>query len=420
MTNEGRSSRRRLMYSNALDAFSRSTTDVVLDIVFVTVLGASAIQMGVLNALGSLAFMVAGIPIGYLVDKIGAIPSLRASLVIKCSALLVLTVLLVNDSLSILIGFSLAFSVGVTGAFTETSQVSTVPCVIPRGTPKSRKSETSHLVSRLSSADEAVGVVAPVVAGALVVAAGAGFTTAIAVGAVLAAFVLALGIVRVEKTEPGSFEEPARELGHRTSGASNHSSFWAGMRYLIQHKRLLAITLLVTLSNAGLAIGSSVEALLILNRLELSEAQFGALVSIGGAGGLLGATIAAPTSRRVAPSKLVPFVGAIQICSASLLIAAYYGPLDAAFWILATQSLTWGIAVVLFNVVTMSWATSLIPEKLIGRTTAARRTMTFGCIPLASVIGGALGTEFGILIPLLLWPILIATGLVVFYFINKR
>ncbi len=62
-------SQRYLITSNASDAAARGLGDITIDLLFVSALGASAFQMGLLNTLGSLAFVFASVPAGHLVDK---------------------------------------------------------------------------------------------------------------------------------------------------------------------------------------------------------------------------------------------------------------------------------------------------------------------------------------------------------------
>src|SRR5699024_5177938 len=61
-----------LLGSNLLDSASRRMIDLAVEVVAVTVIGASAFQIGILNALGTLSFMLLGIPIGVVIDRIDA------------------------------------------------------------------------------------------------------------------------------------------------------------------------------------------------------------------------------------------------------------------------------------------------------------------------------------------------------------
>ncbi|MGR6901412.1 hypothetical protein [Glutamicibacter sp. BSL13] len=101
MTDQLARSQRFLLSSNSTDAAGRAAADFIIDLVLVTTLGASAFQIGVLNALGSVAFVVAAIPVGHLVDRHGALRWLRVGLAGKLALLLVLTLLLATNQLTV-------------------------------------------------------------------------------------------------------------------------------------------------------------------------------------------------------------------------------------------------------------------------------------------------------------------------------
>ncbi|WP_425551746.1 hypothetical protein, partial [Glutamicibacter uratoxydans] len=149
------------MASNAADAAGRGLSDFTLEMLFVVTLSASAFQMGLLNALGSVAFVVATIPAGYLVDKISALRILRLGLGAKVVLLACLLMLTVTQTLNIAVGLVLATLLGFCNVFSETSQVAAVP-EVDRG----RKS-LGALIARLAAADQAIGIIIPAVAGTL-------------------------------------------------------------------------------------------------------------------------------------------------------------------------------------------------------------------------------------------------------------
>ena len=62
----------RLLVSNGLDAGVGRILDTVTDVVAVTTLGMTTTQLGLLNALGSISFLLLAVPLGALVDARGA------------------------------------------------------------------------------------------------------------------------------------------------------------------------------------------------------------------------------------------------------------------------------------------------------------------------------------------------------------
>ena len=74
---------RLLLASNASDAAGSNLFDLALTMVAITVLGLSATELGILNALGMISFLLLAVPLGMLVDRVGARNVLLVSLISK-------------------------------------------------------------------------------------------------------------------------------------------------------------------------------------------------------------------------------------------------------------------------------------------------------------------------------------------------
>ena len=62
----------RLLLSNTLDATGSKLFDAIISLTVVLHLGFSATELGLLNFLGALSFLLLSVPIGHLVDRLGA------------------------------------------------------------------------------------------------------------------------------------------------------------------------------------------------------------------------------------------------------------------------------------------------------------------------------------------------------------
>ena len=118
-----------MLLSNALDAAGRRGVDFVTDVLAVLVLGASAAQMGLLNAIGTLAFLVLGIPIGVLVDRSPTVRLLAGSGLVRAMLLATVITALALDSLTMVHLYLVAGLVGTTTVVTETTQTAIAPRV---------------------------------------------------------------------------------------------------------------------------------------------------------------------------------------------------------------------------------------------------------------------------------------------------
>lgn len=397
-------SERRFLYSNAGDAASRSLTDFTVDLIFVLTLGASAWQMGLLNTLGSLAFLVATIPIGYFVDRYRPLRLLRIGLAVKVALTVCLLLLTATGTLSIGYGFLLVTLLGMCNVVAETAQVSAVP-QLNAVLGAQRSSSISTLIARLTAADQSLAIIIPVAAGTAFSLLGA--SALLTVSAVLALIALSLAcLVKL----PRQISEQTEEITGQSTARDTH---WrSGLTYLRHDRTLIAVTLAMMCSNFGLALGSAVEALFIIEYLGFGSLGFGILAGLGGAGGLLGAALATRITVRYSASQLtVVTLILMLVLSAMVFLAAFTSP-AISMTLLAVQAVLWGVALIVFNVAVTAWVAVITPEHLLGRVSSARRLFTFGAVPIGSLAGGAIGSAFGLPAALALWPLSVAAGLI--------
>ena len=401
---------RRLLMSNSSDAAGRALADFVLDVVLVVVLGASAAQMGLLNALGSAAFMIAAIPVGYLVDRHGSLRLLGVGLAGKLLCLITLLALVTEDSLTIPLALVLVTALGMFNLIGETSQVSAVPALSDRD---DQASNATRLIARLTAADQALGIVIPAAAGLVFALAGAPVLLSVAAALAACALVMAqrIGHRSARKPVPATKKSPAQG----TSG-----NLLSGFSMLFSDRRLVALTWFSSMCNTGLAIGAAVEGILILRHLDLGSGWFGIISAAGAAGGLLGAALGPRIAERVPLSRITLLTGSLQILLAAMVLAAYFSDTMLALVLLLTQAVAWGVVLVLFNIANMSWVTSLVPAQYLGRVTSVRRMLTFGVVPLGSLCGGFLGSGVGLWAALLAWCLLCLLGTTGFLFFLAR
>ncbi|GED06844.1 MFS transporter [Glutamicibacter uratoxydans] len=394
------------MASNAADAAGRGLSDFTLEMLFVVTLSASAFQMGLLNALGSVAFVVATIPAGYLVDKISALRILRLGLGAKVVLLACLLMLTVTQTLNIAVGLVLATLLGFCNVFSETSQVAAVP-EVDRG----RKS-LGALIARLAAADQAIGIIIPAVAGTLFALLGAAPLLAASLTLALAALGLAYAIHRAR--------DPHKDAPAVDASLRGDVSFFGGVRYLFSNRTLVALTFSVMFCNLGLAIGSAVEGIFVVNELQFGAQGYGVYAAVGGIGGLIGAAVSSRLAQRFTPVQLaVPSVAG-QIVFSGFVLLANFTDRHWAMILLVVHALGWGVVVIVFNIAVSTWVVEVTPEDLLGRLLSARRLFTFGVVPLGGLLGGYLGSTFGIYIALAAWVGSSLMGLLCFAVFKPR
>lgn len=404
---------RPLLISNSLDAAGRQGADLATDVLAVTVLGATATQMGLLNALGTLAFLILGIPVGVWVDRSPTVRLLLASGLVRAALLGSLVLAWWLEALTLFHLYAVAVLAGTAALVVETTQTAIVPRVVGAA-------GVSGLVSRLQSAESVISLVVPALAGLLVALTGAGPVLAVAAG--LTAFAaLAVLRLRVPPSEavdsarvanPGEVANPSEDAGSdqplRGLRRFLHEA-GEGWSTLRERPALWRLTLGSMLVNLGLAVHAAVEVVLVLRELGLGATVLGLLVSAGGVGGLLGSLIAVPLGDRLGVQRVLR---ACMLCLAPVAGLTLLALLDqdrATVWLLL-GSFAWGVVMVAYNVLLAGLAAQLTPTELMGRVSSTRRTLTMGIVPLGGLAGGLLADQWGVATTISTWIVLNALG----------
>jgi MFS family permease len=141
---------------------------------------------------------------------------------------------------------------------------------------------------------------------------------------------------------------------------------------------------------------SGLQALLVvflLRTAELGPWAVGAVTVAISVGGFLGAFIAPRMSKRL---------GSARAMLVSTPITGFFGllfPLAGHGWLLAVcllGVLAWSMGVVMKNVITGSFRQTYCPPGMRGRVAMSMRFVTFGVMPIGSLVGGGLGALFGV------------------------
>jgi MFS family permease len=193
---------------------------------------------------------------------------------------------------------------------------------------------------------------------------------------------------------PGSFK-PVRE-GPPTRIRTDIAE---GLRYLLGHRLLRTLALMVGVMNLA---SSAVFAIFVLfaitpGPMGLTEPEFGVLLTTGALGSILGSVYAGRIVKRFGRAR--PLVAAIVASSIGLGIPA----LTANPFIVGASFVIGGSAGVVWNVITVSFRQSIIPDHLLGRVNSVYRLLAWGTMPIGALLGGILGELFGL-------PVVFAVG----------
>ena len=325
------------------------------------------------SALASLAFLpwlLFAMPAGVLVDRVNRRAAMAVANVVRAGLLAVLATTVVLDVANLPILYGLAFLLGTAETVYDNAARAMLPAVVPR-----RKLERGN--SLLGTA-ESVGQIflgAPI--GAWLFALAVSLPLWANTGAYLLAALLAL-------TVAGSFRT-VRE--HQTS---MREDLVEGLRWLLRHpflRPLMAVTLFGALFHS---MTTGILVLFALEELGFDERGFGLMLAAAGLGAVVGSLVSPYVTSllgRTTAMGLTQLLSALAVMVMGLWRDPVVG--TACFAVSAGT-------ISMFNVQVMSVRQALIPAHLFGRVQGAYRTAIWGGIPLGSLLGGAVGSWWGL------------------------
>ena len=373
---------RYLWGGDALGQLGAQLTGFVLPIFAVSHLHATEWQMGALNAAETAAFLLLSLPAGAWVDRMRKRRVLVAADLARATILSVVVVaaLTGNASMALLIGAAVVIS--TFSLFFDVAHQSYVPGLVG----------LDHVVegnSKLQATQSVAMIAGPAIGGVALRVLSAPLVMVATVGTYLAS---AFAMARISHREDLPSPENRRPL--RTEIAE-------GLRFVASEPLLRRILACTSLSNLGGAIGNAVVVIFALRTLDVGTATYGVVLSASAAGGLLGAVLADRASRWVGPARIIPvsavFTGlSYAITPAAAVVAVTGAGSTLVPVVLVVGGFVFNLAVVVYNVAQVSFRQRLCPPALLGRMNASARFIVWGPIPIGGLLGGWIGTVWGV------------------------
>ena len=179
-----------------------------------------------------------------------------------------------------------------------------------------------------------------------------------------------------------------------------------GLRFVWHHEFFRGLAIVVAIANFSIGAGGSILVLLAIEELGTTEAQYGLMVGVGAAGGLVGALVASRVALRIG-RRWSMTIGTAVLALGQLLLAT------APDGIWATAGLALGLfGGSLFTVVARTLRQALTPDRLLGRVVASFRLVGIGALPIGALLGGWVARATGLRTPYFVSSILIALAAV--------
>lgn len=391
---------RKLWIAGAFEGAGDEASRVVIPIIAVSMLGAGALEVGVINALGLSAFLVLGVPIGVWVDRLRLRPLMIAADVFR--ALVVLSVPAAFMAGVMTIGHLLVCValISVADVVFTTAHGAFVPSVVGR-------EQVSEAHSRLQSAASMVAVGSPSLTAALLSVIAAPFAL------VTAGISYAVSALTLTGIQAGEDINPPRM----------HERFWpaarAGLSFTIHHPVLRGLFLSGMILNAATMFGSAATAVYALGVLGLSPAVFALLGTFAALGGLVASFAAPAILTRLGIGRTRILAGVLCVPVVSLTPLAPVLPWFPALWF-GASTFGWAFLVVVISVAGAGIVPRVAPAHRLGTVLASSRLFVLGIMPPASLAGGAVAAWIGVQPVLWIWALLAGASVVPIVFSPMR
>ena len=341
----------------------------------------STVLISAIGAMVMLPWLLFAMPIGVMVDRVDRRFILAGSNAIRSAVIGAVALGIATDHITIYWLIFSGFIIGVCEVATDTTAQSLIPQILDeehyeKGNSRLQISETviqGFIGSPLSGFLYAIAIWLPFFINSI------GYAVA-----TLFALLIPIQYLQDVRTDSPNETKP-----------SYIEDIKFGIRYLYNQKVLRRLVLTTATIGVCYSAGTATMVLFIIKELELSPQYFGVVISIQGAGALLGAIVAPQASKKFGRSIIMTL--GITSSSVVLLLQGF----ATNIYIFVALATFGGFAISQWNILLMATYQRIIPNELYGRIHGTRRTLVWGMLPIGSLIGGVLA-HFSLRLPMLI------------------
>ena len=358
--------------ASTVSSVGSAVSAVALPLVALTVLHASAFEVGVLTAASYAAWLVIGLPAGVLVAQL---PLRRTQVVmdlLRGAALASIPVAWWLDALTLTQLVVVALVTSFASVIFDVGSMALLPTIVPREQLQSRNSFNSgtHATTQLAG---------PSLGGFAVQLLGAVPTVLVDAVSYLASAVLVQRLPdRKPALQPGATR--MRTLVHE------------GWRYVTRHPVMGPFLWEATLVNWVCGALMALTPLYLVRVLGASPGLVGLLIAAEGVGSLAGAALT-PRLCRTAGSARAVLLSSLAGATLGLLMPAATGGVGMVLFAVGNAGFAGGV--VISSVVTRTYRQTESPPELLSRVMATVRFVSWGVIPIGSLMAGASAALLG-------------------------
>ncbi len=359
----------RFWFGETLSLLGTQVTNLALPLTAITAFHATDEQVGILRFLQLAPYLVLSLLFGVWADRVRRRHVMLAANLTRMVLLTLIPVLYRLHTLSMAPLLIIACAIGVASVLFDVSSMAYVPTLVKD--PKHYVEASAKMGISISSAD----VAGPGLAGVLVSALSAPVALIVDAFSYLISVVSLLLIRRTHEPRPG----PPTTMRHLPTEMRE------GLRWVLANPILRALALIGFCCNFSMITVWTMFLLYGTHDLHLSATTLGGIFATASVGGLIGATISQKIIGRF-PLGRVYVIAQSALLLGPALIALAIGPKPVMVGMFIASFFTSYLGLGVAGVIIVSLRQTITPQSMMGRMTAAFRTLLFG--------GGALGGLF--------------------------
>ena len=339
----------------------------------------------------TLPWLLFALPAGALADRIDRRRAMLGANIARATIVGVIALGAAFGFGSIWILYIGAFTVGMAETLYDTSAQSILPQVV-------RRDVLPRANSRLYVAETVSNQFIGPPLGGLLAAAGA----AVALATPAGLWLVAIGALLLMR---GSFTV------ERTGRTTMRADIAEGLRFLWRHTVLRALAIMTGVFNLSSNAAFAVFVLYAVgpqSPMKLTEPQYGILLTSFAIGSVIGSFMAIPLERRLGRVRTI----AISMIGPALTVGV--PALTTNVFAIGGAFFVGGMAVMMWNIIVVSFRQRATPDRLLGRVNSAYRLVAWGTMPVGAAIGGVLAQWLGVTA---VFAIMTAVVLSMFFFL---
>ncbi|WP_336208326.1 MFS transporter [Nonomuraea sp. LPB2021202275-12-8] len=364
----------RFLGSHVANEIGANISRVALPMVAVLALHASPMEVGVLSALQTSAFLIIGLPAGVWVDRMRKRRVMMTADLARSLLLASIPLAQALGVLSIWLLCVVALLVSAAGVFNDVADQTYLPDLVDKGGLGDGNAKLE--VVRSSGA-----LAGPGLGGLLVQLLGAPRT-------LLATALASLGsLIFLSTIRAADRPVAAVEKGGLFRGIGE------GFAFVWRDRLLRPIMMTTAATNLCLSAVLGLSVLFLADVVLLPAGLIGLLLMSGAVGGLIGGLVGGPLFRRYGMAR-VTWLGMAVSSPFGLLLPMTEADWRVSFFVIT--SITLSLGAILYNVGQLSYRQAVAPEHMLGRVNATVRFVVWGTMPIGALLGGVVAQQIGV------------------------